>query len=344
VNMVIKAFKHFFIPHKHNDYKPHLFREASILTIAIIAIVLISISAGTIVYINKTNMTATVLPAVLVDLTNNARVSNQRLALTRNTTLDQAAQLKAEDMARLGYFAHTSPQGITPWHWFDQAGYSFTYAGENLAINFSESVDVENAWLNSPSHKANILSSQFTEIGIATIDGIYQGYPTTYVVQMFGKPAKTLITEPQKAITTVTTVEKKAVKPTTETPVQVAVLPTEVKGETVVTEPKLETIAETEEFIAVKNNTSEEQVEGSSTSGTVHYSTWKDRLIFLTPSYTDRIYRIFIWIVLVALLLMSIFEVSRRHRKNIVYGILILVIMICLVYINKTMFVSSLLV
>ena len=60
------------------------------------------------------------------------------------------------DMAEKSYFAHTSPEGLTPWYWITLAGYRFSLAGENLAIDFTESEDVENAWMNSPAHRASI--------------------------------------------------------------------------------------------------------------------------------------------------------------------------------------------
>lgn len=347
--MIIKAFKQFFIPHKHNDYKPHFFREISILSIIVVAVVLLSISAGTTVYVRNTNMTATVLPAVLVDLTNNARLSNNEQTLTRNPVLDNAAKLKAENMASLGYFAHTSPTGITPWYWFDKAGYSFTYAGENLAINFSESADVQTAWLNSPTHKANILSSNFTEIGIATMDGIYQGRPTTYVVQMFGKPthndsvkedtAPVVKVQPKVAAEIP---KPKVPSPKPFTPAVVVVTPSAVKGDSSITENNLEVITDTEEFIAVRNTDSKENVEAASAHRTPRYSSWYQKFMFMAPTYTNHIYQIFIWIVITGLLIMIGFEISRKHKKNIVYGILLFVIMICLIYINRTMFVTSL--
>jgi hypothetical protein len=124
-----------------------------------------------------------------VDETNQNRVENSLPALQLSPLLQAAAQDKANDMATKGYFAHTSPQGLTPWYWFEQVGYSFDYAGENLAVNFSDSQDVTNAWMNSPEHRANILSVNFTQIGIATAQGIYNGQPATYVVEEFGTPA-----------------------------------------------------------------------------------------------------------------------------------------------------------
>ena len=74
-------------------------------------------------------------------------------------------------------------------------GYPFKYAGENLAINFQDSKEVSDAWLASPEHKANILNPKFTEIGIATAQGMYSGKNATFVVQLFGTPANQQFTE-----------------------------------------------------------------------------------------------------------------------------------------------------
>ncbi len=137
---------------------------------------------------------AAVITAVLVDLANTDRQVNDVPQLDMNPTLTAIAQAKADDMAQKGYFAHTSPDGHDPWYWFAQGGYQFTYAGENLAVDFSDSADVEEAWMNSPTHRANLLNSRFTQIGIATAVGTYNGRQTTFVVQEFGTPARTATT------------------------------------------------------------------------------------------------------------------------------------------------------
>ncbi len=133
---------------------------------------------------------AAVISSVLVELTNADRGAQGLGTLTVSPLLTAVAEAKAADMAEKGYFAHTSPEGLTPWHWFKEKGYAFAYAGENLAIDFSESADIARAWMNSPTHRANIVGTQFTEIGIAVRQGTYQGRPTTYVVQVFGTPAR----------------------------------------------------------------------------------------------------------------------------------------------------------
>ncbi len=137
-----------------------------------------------------TNQFASVVSSVLVDLANTDRAANSLGGLTINPTLVEAAQAKADDMAAKSYFAHKSPEGLDSWHWFKEAGYDFQHAGENLAVDFSDSADVERAWMNSPSHRDNILNGKYTEIGIATASGYYQGRPTTFVVQMFGTPRR----------------------------------------------------------------------------------------------------------------------------------------------------------
>ncbi|MEK7531143.1 MAG: CAP domain-containing protein [Patescibacteria group bacterium] len=139
-----------------------------------------------------------VIASVLVEGTNFDRTAQGLPPLTYSESLTKIAQMKANDMATKEYFAHVSPEGVTPWYWFQEGGYTFTYAGENLAVDFTESTDVERAWMNSPKHRENILGAQFTEVGIATAVGTYEGRPTVFVAQMFGAPARveTVATKP----------------------------------------------------------------------------------------------------------------------------------------------------
>lgn len=172
---------------------------------AIVLVFLFSLFQSTL--ISHSLFLAEVLPNVLVDLANQDRTQNGVIApLVINNLLTQAAQLKAEHMAENGYFAHNSPDGLTPWYWIRQAGYRFTHAGENLAVKFSDSEAVNSAWMNSASHRANILNGNFSEIGVALSQGIYKGQNTTFVVQMFGRPAQTA-TENLASLETVVSTE-----------------------------------------------------------------------------------------------------------------------------------------
>jgi len=132
------------------------------------------------------DLLAKIAPSELVMLTNVRRQERGLDELTTDPRLVGAAQLKAEHMAQNGYFAHTSPDGIKPWHWFDEAGYDYQYAGENLAVNFREPEQIDQAWMDSPTHRDNIISEKFEDIGIATARGEYNGGEATYVVQLFG--------------------------------------------------------------------------------------------------------------------------------------------------------------
>lgn len=132
---------------------------------------------------------AAVISAVLVELANDDREAQALHELTVNPKLVAAAQAKADDMAAKGYFAHETPDGYNSWHWFKQVGYRYLYAGENLAVNFNESSDVEKAWMASPTHRDNILNGNYTEIGIATAKGTYKGRDAIFAVQMFGTPS-----------------------------------------------------------------------------------------------------------------------------------------------------------
>ena len=133
-----QLFKHLFIPHHGNDYKPHFFRELSLIIILVVSFFLLGASAGSSFFIHRTVLGSSVVSSVLIDLTNENRLAYNETPLIKNENLEKAANLKAEDMVKEGYFAHNSPQGITPWHWFSEVGYKFLYAGENLAINFME--------------------------------------------------------------------------------------------------------------------------------------------------------------------------------------------------------------
>lgn len=126
--------------------------------------------------------------SVLVALANDERSLNNAGKLTVNATLERAAQMKADDMAAKGYFSHNTPDGKTPWYWFEQAGYKYEYAGENLAVNFTDSSEVHTAWVKSRGHFLNIINPRYTEIGIATSTGTYKGREAVFVVQMFGTP------------------------------------------------------------------------------------------------------------------------------------------------------------
>ncbi|HEX2792372.1 MAG TPA: CAP domain-containing protein [Candidatus Paceibacterota bacterium] len=188
-------------PHHERHPARHVLGTAGLIALTLAAVA--TLGAATFyarTYLTSTQMAA-VISAVLVDLANDDRTDAALPALTVNPKLVAAAQAKADDMAAKSYFAHTSPDGTTSWQWFKDAGYAYASAGENLAVDFNDSENVERAWMDSPTHRANILSGKFTEIGIATAVGELDGKRTVFVVQMFGRPAASPLPVPVAAVT-----------------------------------------------------------------------------------------------------------------------------------------------
>ena len=207
------------IPHEGNGFKPLLFTATGVgAVIVILLLVQAAYFVQTKVVFKHTDFLASVLPGVLATLTNQDRAKSGIPTLSIDTHLSQAAQMKANDMAARGYFAHVDPEGRQPWYWFQKAGYEYAYAGENLAVNFTDSEDVQEAWMNSPTHHANIMKAQYTRIGIGVAQGTYQGKDTTFVVQFFATPRAAA--SPAKAIATAP-VPEEAVVPAEEVDTQV---------------------------------------------------------------------------------------------------------------------------
>lgn len=109
--------------------------------------------------------------SALLSNTNSQRASNGLPPLTLNSKLNSSAQSKANDMVARNYWSHNTPDGNEPWIFFDAAGYPYQKAGENLAYGFSTSGETVVGWMNSPSHRANILDSSFTEVGFGFTNG-----------------------------------------------------------------------------------------------------------------------------------------------------------------------------
>lgn len=186
-----KTLKKYFVPHEGNGHRPHILRdEAALAFIGALLFLELCFLAGSYA-LTGSSFLASILPAVLTDETNTSRAAEGIAALAYNPLLEKAATLKAHDMAEKGYFAHTSPAGVTPWHWLSEAGYDFKAAGENLAVNYFDSKDVAEAWMNSPTHRANVMNPQFSEMGIGFAEGMYEGKNTVFVAEFFGTPTLT---------------------------------------------------------------------------------------------------------------------------------------------------------
>lgn len=160
----------------------------------------------------------------LLAAANASRAANGLTPLKINSLLNNSAQMKAADMIADDYWAHTSPDGIEPWYWFKLAGYDYATAGENLAYGFNTGYEVSTAWMNSPTHRANILGD-YTEVGFGIANGVsFQGDNNTVVVAHYGRPrvvvaAPTTPTPAPALTSTPTQAPATAPAPTTTTPV-----------------------------------------------------------------------------------------------------------------------------
>lgn len=131
---------------------------------------------------------ADLTPANIIEQTNEYRQTKGLGQLKENSKLDQAAELKAQDMLDNQYWAHESPTGVKGWDWIKKTGYGYQSAGENLAVYFTSTPQLMDAWEKSPGHDANLRGKDYTEIGVAVVPGTFKGYKTYVIVQMFGQP------------------------------------------------------------------------------------------------------------------------------------------------------------
>ena len=179
-----------FIPHEGNNYHPNSLHPKRVLfhagaVLAIKAIVIISILG--------LPTTAWLTPDVLqeqqqkiIELTNVVRKNLGISELIEKALLNEVAFNKAQDMLIGQYFAHISPEKKSLSGFLRDSGYSYSVAGENLAMGFANAESVVNAWVKSPTHYANIIDSNYQDIGVGLTSGAFNGHDTTLVAQYFG--------------------------------------------------------------------------------------------------------------------------------------------------------------
>src|SRR3989344_63485 len=182
--------KNHFVPSHHNAYRPHILRRRSLVFLLALALLAEgALVANLMARQSGHDFLAAVIQSEIISLTNAQRAQNSVGALVENKQLDVAAQQKADNMAKFSYFSHNGPDGKTPWEWIGESGYDYQYAGENLAVRFTDSKDVVVGWMASPTHRANIVKPAYTDVGVGIAQGMYKGAPATFVVQYFGKRA-----------------------------------------------------------------------------------------------------------------------------------------------------------
>ncbi len=132
---------------------------------------------------------AQVSESALLQLHNTERAKAGLPPLEYNFILANSASAKGEAMLETNCWSHYCPEGKSPWEFFNEAGYSYSYAGENLAEGFATSSAAIAAWMNSPTHRENILKNEFSQVGFGIIYGNFQGIRNNIiVVAHFGTP------------------------------------------------------------------------------------------------------------------------------------------------------------
>ncbi|MDO8507796.1 MAG: CAP domain-containing protein [bacterium] len=185
----IKKFLHkSFIPSKKNSYRPHAFRHL-MLSVYSLGLILSQLSFGAVQYTPTTPNPEQLKKDIFTHI-NEQRKKQSENTFTESPLLDRAAQEKLQDMFAKNYWDHTSPTGEKAWVFIDKTGYSYTVAGENLARGFVSADGMVGAWMDSPTHKKNILDKDFSETGIAVGNGVINGKSATVAVQLFGKPSQ----------------------------------------------------------------------------------------------------------------------------------------------------------
>ncbi len=367
MNSFWQKLKHYFIPHQGNDFKAHIFRETSLSVLLLVVVGSFFIGLVHQFALINSNYLANIYSGVLVDLANEDRIDNSLSHLTVNPILEEAAKMKAEDMAAKGYFAHYGPDGSAPWDWMKKAGYQFIYAGENLAIDFSDSEDVNTAWLHSPTHRANILNSKFTEIGIATTKGFYNGRETIYVVQMFGTPLRPSLSLP---VTTASVpVSQLAQLPATNpspqvegatnvntTPKPITPAPVKTTPKTIakvsLDSPKVTTVASSsnetptskESFIAVSTESTSSivgQVQNEDVKKDSGLITFAKKVATNPIKTIETIYGFVAILILIGLVGVVVKDLETHHLKHALGGVLLMVIIVTLGYLYKAFVFSS---
>lgn len=364
-----------FCSHEHNNHKPYLLRGMTLSVISMVAVFFMGVSFARYYFLHQTVLGQEIVSSVLIDLTNETRIKYGESPLVKSEKLEEAANLKANDMASKQYFAHNSPTGVTPWHWIKESGYNFIYAGENLAIDFTQSQDVEEAWLKSPTHRANILNSKFQEIGISTKEGMINGHKTIYVVQMFGTP-KNEITLAKNNVSTTNILKtenlkddsseeelktgdgevaganienlkdkneiSESVKISSGTALQTA--------NTIINQGEYVTLSDKGNMLvvadkeALENATNTDEIfnywqtnNNQNNDEVIHYSNFWQKLLYNFWFDLNDLFKIIVLIISISVAILLFTEFKKHHWKHLFYGLGTILLLLLLLYFNQAL-------
>lgn len=184
---MINYLRHLFLPHHTNNHRAKIIHHKVIAVFTIgLLVLLYAIVPLQKQFPSVLGVSSNITVEELLTLTNQKRTEAGVAPLELDQALSSAASAKADYMFEKNFWAHVAPDGTTPWYFIRSAGYEYQYAGENLARGFNSASDVVNAWMDSPTHRANLLSPNYEDIGFAVGSGSLTGADTILVVQAFG--------------------------------------------------------------------------------------------------------------------------------------------------------------
>jgi len=189
---ILSKIKNWFLPTKENHFQPSVLSDRAISVFILLFLLVKVIFSFNLILVKQSSLFADISAQRIIILTNEVRQQYGLPLVQEDLLLNKAAEEKAQDMFKNKYFGHFSPTNVSPWDWIDKSGYDYYYAGENLAMNFLDTEEVIKGWLNSPSHRENLLNKDYKDMGIAVVSGDFnnEGINRILVVQMFGSKAK----------------------------------------------------------------------------------------------------------------------------------------------------------
>lgn len=191
--------RHLFIPNKQNNYHPIALRPVGLgVFLGLFILSQLAYNVFSVGQMQVLGYATNISVPEINNVSNQERTNAGLPVLSLNGQLNSAALAKANDMFTKNYWAHNAPDGKTPWAFILESGYSYSTSGENLAKDFNTSSGVVSGWMNSASHRANILNSGYQDVGYAVVNGTLQGVETTLVVAMYAsrQAASAAVTQP----------------------------------------------------------------------------------------------------------------------------------------------------
>ncbi|HMS22518.1 MAG TPA: CAP domain-containing protein [Candidatus Levybacteria bacterium] len=234
----MELLRHLLSPTRKNNFRARVIQNSSLVILTF----LVMLATSVVFVVRSTHpevlgISYSISEQELLDKTNVLRVQNSQASLVLNPQLSDAARRKAADMFQKDYWAHFAPDGTTPWGFIKAAGYEYAYAGENLAKGFTSSGDVVSAWMDSPSHRENMLSRKYKDVGFAIVEGKLQGEDTVLIVEMFASKDAEIAAIPEES-QQIVEFEKKPIAKNVTDGQGVAALGKEVKAVPVVDSQK----------------------------------------------------------------------------------------------------------